>query len=36
MNEIDIFKEKARNGYTICFADNCPLKEHCLHYLVGQ
>ena len=36
MNEIDIFKEKARNGYTICFADKCPLKDRCLHYLVGQ
>lgn len=36
MNEIDIFKEKAKNGYTFCFADNCPLKERCLHYLVGQ
>jgi hypothetical protein len=36
MNEIDIFKEKAKNGYTFCFADNCPLKERCLHYLVGS
>ena len=36
MKEKDIFKEKAENGYTICFADNCPLKERCLHYLVGQ
>ena len=35
MKEKDIFKEKAENGYTICFADNCPLKERCLHYLVG-
>ena len=36
MNDIDIFKEKAENGYTFCFADKCPLKERCLHYLVGQ
>ena len=36
MKEKDIFKEKAENGYTFCFADNCPLKERCLHYLVGQ
>lgn len=32
MNEIDIFKEKAKNGYTFCFADNCPLKERCLPF----
>lgn len=36
MKEKDIFKEKAENGYTVCFADNCPLKECCLRYLVGQ
>ena len=36
MKEKDIFKEKAENGYTFCFADKCPLKERCLHYLVGQ
>ena len=35
MKEKDIFKEKAENGYTSCFADKCPLKERCLHYLVG-
>ena len=36
MKEKDIFKEKAKEGYTFCFADKCPLKERCLHYLVGQ
>ncbi|UKK53909.1 DUF6078 family protein [Prevotella sp. E2-28] len=36
MKEKDIFKEKAENGYIVCFADNCPLKECCLRYLVGQ
>jgi len=36
MKEKDIFKEKAENGYIVCFADNCPLKERCLRYLVGQ
>ena len=36
MKEQDIFKKEAINGYTVCFADQCPLKEHCLHWLVGQ
>lgn len=36
MTEQEIFKEKALNGYTVCFAEQCPLKGHCLHYLVGQ
>jgi len=36
MKEKEIFKEKAENGYTVCFADHCPLKERCLRYLVGQ
>lgn len=36
MTEQEIYKEKALNGYTVCFAEQCPLKGHCLHYLVGQ
>ncbi len=36
MKEQEIFKEKATKGYTVCFAAQCPLKEHCLHHLVGQ
>ena len=36
MTEQEIFKEKALSGYTVCFAEQCPLKGHCLHYLVGQ
>lgn len=36
MTEPDIFKQKALSGYAVCFAEQCPLKEHCLHYLVGQ
>ena len=36
MKEKEIFKEKAENGYTVCFADHCPMKECCLRYLVGQ
>ena len=34
--EQEIFKEKAKDGYTVCFAAQCPLREHCLRYLVGQ
>ncbi len=36
MKEQEIFKEKATKGYTVCYAVQCPLKDHCLHYLVGQ
>jgi hypothetical protein len=34
--EQELFKEKAISGYTVCFAAHCPLKEQCLHWLVGQ
>ena len=36
MKEQEIFKEKAVSGYTVCFAAQCPLKEHCLRWKVGQ
>ena len=36
MTEHEIFREKAEDGYTVCFAEHCPLKGHCLHFLVGQ
>ena len=36
MTEQEIFKEKALSGYTVCFAEQCPLKEQCLHWKVGQ
>ena len=36
MNEQEIFKEKAVSGYTVCFAAQCPLKERCLRWKVGQ
>ena len=29
-----LFKEKAQK-YTVCFADNCPLHDHCLRWEVG-
>ena len=36
MTEQELFKEKALSGYTVCFAEQCPLKEQCLHWKVGQ
>jgi hypothetical protein len=36
MNEKEIFKEKAVSGYTVCFAAQCPLKDRCLRWKVGQ
>ena len=36
MTEQEIFLEKAKDGYTICFAEQCPLKAQCLRFLVGQ
>jgi len=28
--------KKAHAGYTVCYADNCPLHDSCLLWLVGQ
>lgn len=36
MKEQEIFKEKAVSGYTVCFAAQCPLKDCCLRWKVGQ
>ena len=36
MEEQEIFKNKAENGYEVCFATKCPLKNQCLRWLVGQ
>ena len=35
MDEQKIFRAKAIEGYTVCFADRCPLKERCLRWKVG-
>ena len=35
MTEQELFREKANNGYPTCYAEQCPLKEHCLRWLVG-
>ena len=36
MTEQELFRQQAENGYTVCGADQCPLKEQCLRYLVGR
>ena len=36
MTEQEIFRTKAKEGYTVCFAEQCPLREQCLRFLVGQ
>ena len=36
MSEQEIFKKKAISGYTVCFAEQCPLKEQCLRWKVGE
>ena len=36
MEEQEIFKKKAENGYEVCFATKCPLKKQCLRWLVEQ
>ena len=34
--EKELLIEKAAVGYTICYAESCPLRDHCLRWLVGQ
>lgn len=36
MKEDKIFAEKAESGYILCFAEQCPKREKCLHWKVGQ
>ena len=34
--EKELLIEKAKEGYTVCYMENCPLREHCLRWLTGQ
>lgn len=34
-SDADIFREKAKT-YILCFLSNCPLRNSCLRYLVGE
>ena len=32
----ELLFEKAKEGYTVCYADTCPLRTQCLRWFVGQ
>lgn len=32
----ELLIEKAKEGYTVCYVDACPLRTQCLRWLVGQ
>lgn len=34
--EKELLIQKAKEGYTICCIESCPLHNHCLRWLVGQ
>lgn len=36
MEEQNIFKKKAQDGYEVCLTTKCPRKKQCLRWLVGQ
>ena len=36
MTQEELFYNQAKNGYTVCYTENCPLRTKCLRWLVGQ
>lgn len=34
--EKELLIKKAHEGYTVCYVDECPLRQRCLRWLVGQ
>ena len=34
--EKELLVKKAHEGYTVCYMENCPLRDHCLRWLTGQ
>ncbi len=34
--EKELLLKKVKEGYTVCYSDACPLRTHCLRWLVGQ
>ncbi len=32
----ELLIEKAKEGYTVCYVDECPLRTQCLRWQVGQ
>ena len=35
MTEQEIFAKEAVSGYAVCFAEHCPKKAQCLHWIIG-
>ena len=36
MIEKELLMKKANEGYTVCYEELCPLRDHCLRWQVGQ
>ena len=36
MTEKELFAKKANDGYTVCYAEQCPRREQCLRWKVGR
>ena len=32
----ELLIKQAQEGYTVCYIESCPLRDHCLRWLVGQ
>ena len=32
----ELLIKQAKEGYTVCYVESCPLRNHCLRWLVGQ
>ena len=32
----ELLIKQAQEDYTVCYVENCPLRNHCLRWLVGQ
>ena len=35
-NKEELLIKQAKEGYTVCYIDQCPLHNQCLRWLVGQ
>ena len=32
----ELLIKQAKEGYTVCYVESCPLRNHCLRWLTGQ
>ena len=32
----ELLIKQAQEGYTVCYIESCPLRDHCLRWIVGQ